>query len=114
MSQIVVGVGGDLVIVVLAQNLLPVPEVDGPEAIVAADISEHLVVGSLHPEGGVEEEDVLQGPGVQHGPQVDSGEVVFPGRLVLGLLNVHVIQRPRQLVHQPDQPRQAVDQAHSP
>ena len=113
-SQIIVGVGGDLMPDVLAQDLLSVPEVDRPEAIVAPDLPEHLVVGPLHPEGRVVEEDVLEGPGVQHGSQVDPGQVVVALRLVLGLLDVHVVEVPGQLVHQPHQPRQSVHQVHPP
>ena len=40
--------------------VVPVAEVDGPEAVVTADVPEHLVVLPPHPEGGVVEEHLHQ------------------------------------------------------
>ena len=83
MLLVVSSVGGDLLIVVARQDLLSVSEVDGPEAVVTADLTEHLIVPPPHSKELVVEEDILESAGVLHCVEVDSGKVVFSLRLGL-------------------------------
>ena len=56
---------------------------NGPETVVTADITEHLVVSAENPKERIVEEDIFQSPGVFHPPQVDTSQVVLPCRLHL-------------------------------
>ena len=49
------------------------PEVNCPEAVVTADIPEHLVISSENSKELVVEEDVFKSSRVLHSPQVDPG-----------------------------------------
>ena len=104
MLEVVIGVGGDLRTAVAAgQELLPVTEMDCPEAVIAADLTKHLVVPSLDTKEGIVEEDFLERVGVHHPSEVDPGQVVLPGGLHLGLGDVHVVQVAGQRVDDGDQ-----------
>ena len=56
---------------------------NGPETIVTADITKHLVVSAENPKERVVEENIFQSPGVFHPTQVDTRQVVLPWRLYL-------------------------------
>ena len=104
MLEVVVCVGGDLRAAVAArQELLPVPEMDCPEAVIAADLTKHLVVRSLDTKERILEEDSLERVGVHHSSEVDPSQVVLPGGLHLGLGDVHVVQVAGQRVDDGDQ-----------
>ena len=59
---------------------------NGPETVVTANVTEHLVVPAENPKERVVEEDIFKSPGVFHPAQVDASQVVFPRRL--RLLNI--------------------------
>ena len=50
----------------------PVPEVNGPEAVITPNSAEHLVVSSIHPKGIIVEENFFQCCGVFHASKVHS------------------------------------------
>ena len=113
--EVVVCVGGYLCAGVAArQELLPVTEMDCPEAVIAADFTKHLVVRSLDTKEGIVEEDSLERVGVHHPSEVDPGQVVLTGGLHLGLRDVHVVQVAGQRVDDGDQDGRGVDQVHIP
>ena len=113
MLEVVIGVGGDLCPSVAArQELLPVPEMYCPEAVVTADLTKHLVVWPQDPEEGVVEENSLERVSVHHPPEVDPGQVVLPGGLDLRLLDVHVVEVAGQGVDDGHQGGRGVHQVH--
>ena len=115
MLEIVVGVGGYLRPSVAArQELLPVAEMDCPEAVVAADLTKHLVVLSLDAKEGVAEEDSLERVGVHHPSEVDPSQVVFPRGLDLRLGDVHVVEVAGEAVDDGDQDGRGVHQVNFP
>ena len=97
------------------------PEVNRPEAIVTANISEHLVVPPENPKERVVEKDIFQSPGGFHPPQVNPGQVILPSRLnFLSItfsstmiflasanlfLDVHVVEPPCKVVNDSDHHR---------
>ena len=113
MLEVVVGVGGDLCPGVAArQELLPVPEMDCPEAVITTDLTKHLVVWSQDPEEGIVEENSLERVSVHHPSEVDPGQVILTGGLDFGLLDVHVVEVAGQGVDDGDQDGRGVHQVH--
>ena len=55
----------------------PVPEVNGPEAIITANNSEHLIVPPLHTKRWILKENFLQSSCVSHPTKVNSCQVVI-------------------------------------